>query len=154
MGLVGHALAGERPSPPASDAERTPSSSRALTSPRPVGRRVGRTQPVAILRIARFWPSLHRSAGAAAVAVGTPSEGLDAFGSEGPAAADARPRPAAVASRTTTLRSHRWRGAAKWVAVMVLTAGATAAGFLEYQRRSPAARRHRLASRRDGTCRD
>jgi hypothetical protein len=92
---------------------------------------------VAILRIARFWPSLHRSAGAAAVAVGTPSEGLDAFGSEGASAADGRPRPAAVASRRTTLRSHWWLGAAKWVAVMVLTAGATAAGFLEYQRRVP-----------------
>jgi hypothetical protein len=137
MGLVGHALAGERPSPRASDAARAPSSSRALTSPRPVGRRVGRKQPVAILRIARFWPSLHRSAGAAAVAVGTPSEGLDAFGSEGPSAVDARPRPAPVASRTTTLRSRdqRWRSAAKWIVVMVLTAGATAAGFLEYQRR-------------------
>ena len=120
MGLVGHALAGERPSTPAPDAERT-SSSRALTSPPPVGRRVGRTPPVAILRIARFWPSLHRSAGAAAVSVGTPAEGLEAFGSEGPSATDARPRP--VASRTATLRSrdHRWRNAAKWIVVMILT---------------------------------
>ena len=64
MGLVGHALAGEHFSPPASDAERSSSSSRALTSPRPDGRRDGRTQPVAILRIARFWPSLQRPAGA------------------------------------------------------------------------------------------
>ena len=48
-------------------------------------------------------------------------------------------RVAAVASRTATsgYARHRWRNAAKWVAVMVLTAGATAAGFLEYQRRIP-----------------
>ena len=91
---------------------------------------------MAILRIARFWPSSHRSEAAAAVAVGTPTEGLDAFGSEVRSVADARPR-LAPASRTTTVRSrdHRWRNAAKWVVVMVLTAGATAAGFIEYQRK-------------------
>jgi hypothetical protein len=98
---------------------------------------------VAILRIARFWPSLQRSPGAAAVAAATHAgapegpEGLDAFGSEAPFAAEARPRPAPVAQRSAVspARHHRLRVAGTWVAVVLLTAGATAAGFIEYQRR-------------------
>ena len=137
MGLVGHALAGERLSSPASDAERRSSSSRALTSSRPVGRRDRSTQPVAILRIARFWPSLHDRR-ARRLCRGTPSDGLDAFGSEGPVCSRRPSASAAVASRWPRLGVASWRvrrevdqpcGPAR--------RGATAAGFLEYQRRVP-----------------
>src|SRR6478609_2862661 len=109
MGLVGHALAGERLSPPASDAERTSTSSRALTSPRVDGRRVGRTRPVAILRIARFWPSLQRVAEPATAAVATPLEGLEAFGSEVESASDSRLRPVAPKPALTTPPSAVFR---------------------------------------------
>ncbi len=91
---------------------------------------------MSLLRIARLWPSPQRS-GAAAVAAGAADtrDGLDAFGSE----SDPVPAPlAAVPHETARVASPSLGTAAativKWVAVVLLSAGAAAVGLLEYQR--------------------
>jgi hypothetical protein len=95
---------------------------------------------VAILRIARFWPSLQRVAEPTAAAVAAPLEGLEAFGSEGESASDARLRPVALRPARSIPPAPSFRQqllvAAKWTGVVLMTAGLTAAGLIEYQRRA------------------
>lgn len=94
---------------------------------------------MAILKIARFWPALQRSS-TAAVAAGvahSAGEGLDAFGSESAPAPDAHSGEGLRRSGSTsvTIAAARLRTITKWVAVILLSAAAAAAGVLEYQRR-------------------
>jgi PEGA domain len=97
---------------------------------------------VAILKIPRLWPAMPVGRMPATASVrnvrSTAAEGLDAFGSEtDPAHA---PAPAvAAAPRVPAARkapSLTWvPGAAKWTAVVLLSAAVALAGMFEYQRR-------------------
>jgi len=96
---------------------------------------------VAILRIARFWPSLQRVAEPATAAVAAPADGLEAFGSELESVADSRLRPVAHRPAPSTpvpapSFTRHLLTVGKWAAVVLITAGLTAAGFIEYQRRA------------------
>jgi hypothetical protein len=139
MGLVGQALTGESPSPPASNIECTSSSSLELVQPRPATRRDRSTRPVATLKIARFWAALQRS-GAVTAAAAAPqggADGLDAFGSEKGPLIEARLRPLSVktvkgipfAINQTALL------VGKWAAVVLLSAATAIFGVILYQRR-------------------
>lgn len=146
MRLVGHARAGVpgRPVPPASvlsDSKQTVKAPRAVAGPQ------RRDPPVAILRIARFWPSLQRGSAAAAVRTRPADEGLDAFGSESRPPAPvkpvlaAAPPPAPGAPKAPRTPRRAVPAAAKWAAVVALSAGAAAAAVMGYQRwgaRTPA----------------
>src|SRR4051812_28938905 len=115
-------------------------------------RPVRRKRPVAILKIPRLWPAMPVGRmPAAATARTLPSdaaEGLDAFGSESeppsrpavtavpaaaaPPAAAAQP---AAAIEPKALTPTWLPSAAKWTAVVVLSAAAALASMFEYQRR-------------------
>src|SRR5688572_4528053 len=139
MGLVRDTLA-RKPVAPAPDVERTPRL--ALVRPR----RTRRHGIVAILKIPKLWPGvqLGRST-AAASAIEIPAstaDGLDAFGSETaptaaipPVPAPAKPRPNDFAAAPGVHPAV----VAKWLAVILLTAGVAVAGVIGYQRRFPPA---------------
>ena len=101
---------------------------------------------MAILKIPKLWPGvqLGRST-AAASAIDIPAsttDGLDAFGSETtpfaaapPVAGPAKPRPDVFAAAPGVHPAV----VAKWLAVILLTAGVAVAGVIGYQRRFPPA---------------
>ena len=124
-------------SPSAPDAQRDSSSALKLVQPRP-DRRDRRIRPVAILKIARFWPSLQRSdtAGLRAAGVQRRADDLDAFDSESVPADAAFPQPVSAPSKPEgTAIGPGAVLAAKWIAVVLLTGGVLAAAVIEYQRR-------------------
>lgn len=96
---------------------------------------------VTILKVPRFWPALQVShASTVAQAAAAPAEapdGLDAFGSEtepapGPKVRIAPPPP----SRTPPVKMPAWLPtAAKWIAVVLVTAAVAVAGVFLYQKR-------------------
>ena len=137
MRLVGPALKDERLSSAAPGAERASSSSGlALLSSPPGEERDRSTRPVAILRIARFWPSGHRATPITNPAAGL--DGLEAFGSEFPVSTDTRQAastPGSSSLAATSALPKRAVVAGKWIAVALLGASLTAAAFLVYQRR-------------------
>jgi PEGA domain len=94
---------------------------------------------VAILRIARLWPSTQRTASMAAhaAAAADRSDALDAFGSETSPAPENRPKPAPAPppKRLPSQLPPRVVMAAKWAGVVVLTAAVAIFGVIEYQRR-------------------
>ena len=108
-------------------------------------------EPVAIIRIPRLWPGAARAAAAStapAVVLTDPlTEGLEAFGSEAPPQGPTLAHgptlgPDSVPSAVPRTRdpdvSSDWRSvraAAKWVAVILFSAGTAAVGAWEYQRR-------------------
>lgn len=103
-------------------------------------RRVRRNRPVAILKIPRFWPAMQfgRASATGADAIGVPPaapvESLDAFGSEVDPVADPHAvwTPAPVRAHSAAM----WAPvAAKWLAVILLSAGVAVAGVFGYQRR-------------------
>lgn len=135
MGLGRDALARQPLSPGAPECEPTPRL--ALVKPR----RARRNRTVAILRIPRFWPGILgivRGARVVSDPVGAaaagPSDGLDAFGSE------VEPKPhVSPAVGPATWGGHpaavRATVVAKWLAVILLSAGVAVAGVFGYQRR-------------------
>ncbi len=137
MRLVGPALKDERLSSAAPGAERASSSSGlALLSSPPGEERDRSTRPVAILRIARFWPSGHRATPITNPAAGL--DGLEAFGSEFPVSTDTRQAastPGSSSLAATSALPKQAVVAGKWIAVALLGASLTAAAFLVYQRR-------------------
>jgi hypothetical protein len=95
---------------------------------------------VAILKLPRFWPAMPVGRMPATANVrnlrSAPAEGLEAFGSE----AEPAPRPAAPAVAVPAYAqkplSLTWLpAAAKWTAVVLLSAAVAIAGMFEYQRR-------------------
>ena len=134
MGLGRDALARQPFSHAAPELEATPRLE--LIQPRPVRR----NRPVAILKIPRFWSAMSfgrasaTAAGAIGVSPAAPAEGLDAFGSEVDPVAD----PHAVVTSATAPKASAsvWAPvAAKWLAVILLSAGVAVAGVFGYQRR-------------------
>jgi len=117
----------------APDVEPTPGL--ALVPPR----RTRRNRTVAILKIPRLWPATQLSratatANAVDVATVAAGDGLDAFGSEvgpkveiRPAVQPAKPKAGALALEATVV--------AKWLVVVLLSAGVAVAGLIGYQRR-------------------
>ncbi len=112
-----------------------------VTTPHPgkvQPRPLRRNRPVAILKLSRFWPSMPVGRIPATATVrnirSTAPEGLDAFGSETdptPAPRVTVPAPARPKAPALT-----WLpAAAKWTAVILVSAAAAAAGMFEYQRR-------------------
>ena len=132
MGLGRDALARQPFSRAAPDFEATPHLE--LVEPR----LVRRNRPVAILKIPRFWPVLQASRASTpagnAIGVGpvSASEGLDAFGSEAePDSGDRGLEPAPARDEFT----GDWApGAAKWLVVVLLSAGVAVALMNLYQR--------------------
>ncbi len=95
---------------------------------------------MAILRIARLWPSSQQSGKVtvhAAAAAAHRTDGLDAFGSESAPALDAAPKPPkSPSSKSSGNALPAWVGnAGKWAAVVVLTAVTAVAGVIGYQHR-------------------
>jgi hypothetical protein len=138
MGLARDTIARKPFAPAAPDVERTPHL--ALVRPRPT-RRNG---IVAILKIPKLWPAvqLGRATGGAGVIEATaarPADGLDAFGSETAPKAEipptlvepAKPKSVAASPGVQTMV------VAKWLAVILLSAGVAVAGLIGYQRRFP-----------------
>lgn len=94
----------------------------------------GKSKPVAIIRIARFWPATRRASAAATVAA-PEADGLDAFGSEDPAASPAPARPVLVVTPLPRQEPGRPRaGLLTWLLVVLATAVVTAGGTWAYQR--------------------
>ena len=127
-----------------------PTASLELVAPR---RRVRRNRTVTILKIPRLWPALQvgrlspASPALASTATAPASaDGLDAFGSESdpvPTVPKVRvaPPPPPASSRRRPLTMPKWLpSAAKWAAVIVLTAATAIGGVFLYQKRfAPAA---------------
>jgi len=95
---------------------------------------------VTILKIPRFWSAMQfgrvsaTPAGPIGVSPAAPAEGLDAFGSEVDPVAD--PHAVVTPAPVRTQSVARWApAAAKWLAVILLSAGVGVAGVFGYQRR-------------------
>ena len=138
MGLARDAIARKPFAPAAPDLEQTPHL--ALVRPRPT-RRNG---IVAILKIPKLWPAvqLGRATGAASVMEATaasPADGLDAFGSETAPKVEIAPVLVEPAKRKSGVASPEVQAAvvAKWLVVILLSAGVAVAGLIGYQRRFP-----------------
>src|SRR4051812_9880765 len=132
MAVSGGALARQPVSPAASQREPTPCLE--LVQLRPVRRK----RPVAILKIPRLWPSMpvgRLPAASARTLRSAEAEGLDAFGSESePAQPTVAASPAVEGERKVP--TLMWLpSAAKWTAVVLLSAAAALASMFEYQRR-------------------
>jgi len=134
MGLGRDGLAPQPFSPAAPEFEATPRLE--LVQPRPVRR----NRPVAILKIPRFWSAIQFGrvsatvAGAIGVSPAAPAEGLDAFGSEVDPVAD--PHAVVTPAPVRAYSAPKWAPvAAKWLAVILLSAGVAVAGVVGYQRR-------------------
>ena len=133
MGFGGDALVRQPISSVAPEFEPAPPLE--LVAPRPVRRK----RPVAILKIPRVWPAMPfgRVSTAGDVREPRPSvggDGLDAFGSE----TDPAPRPQVVKPSPVPRKPMNltWApAAAKWSAVILLSAAVAVAGMFEYQRR-------------------
>jgi hypothetical protein len=134
MAPSGDALARDPVSPAPSQRESMPRLE--LLQLRPVRRK----RPVAILKIPRLWPAMPAGRMPAAATARTlrssDAEGLDVFGSE------AEPTPQVVVVPPPKVAGERktptftWLpAAAKWTAVVVLSAAAALASMFEYQRR-------------------
>jgi len=102
-------------------------------------------QPVAIIRIARFWPGADRAvAQAPAVVHADPvNDSLDSFGSEAVVVPIHRPVPVPppVLAEKTVAVARDWTkaiAALKWAGVAVLSASTALAGAWAYQRRTAA----------------
>lgn len=101
---------------------------------------VRRKRPVAILKIPRLWPAMpvgRMSAAATARPLrAAEAEGLDAFGSEAePALQPVAAAPAPVAAERNAPTLTWLPTAAKWTAVVVVSAAIALASMFEYQRR-------------------
>lgn len=134
MGLGRDALVRQPFSPAAPAFEATPRLE--LVEPR----RVRRNRPVAILKIPRFWPPMQvgraspKAADAIGVAPVAASEGLAAFGSEVDPVAD--PHTVVTPAPPHDDSAADWApDAAKWLAVILLSAGVAVAAMFGYQRR-------------------
>jgi hypothetical protein len=96
---------------------------------------------VAILKVSRFWssPQLARAAAPAADVLVVPasaSEGLDAFRSESDPVEFLQPAPVPAKTAPTPAVQIRWlKPAAKWAAVVAISAGLGASALFGYQRR-------------------
>ena len=133
MGFAREATGREPFAPAAPDGEPPPSLE--LVPPR----RTRRNRTVAILKIPRLWPATQlgratATANAVDVATVAAADGLDAFGSEveprveiRPAVEPAKPKAGAPAVEATVV--------AKWLVVVLLSAGVAVAGLIGYQRR-------------------
>jgi hypothetical protein len=123
---------------PAPDVERTPRL--ALVPPR----RTRRNGIVAILKIPKLWPAAQlgratAAAGAMEVTAARPADGLDAFGSEAAPKAGlpqtlVEPAKPKVVAPFPEVQSAV---VAKWLVVILLSAGVAVAGLIGYQRRFP-----------------
>ena len=133
MALSGDARARQSVSPEPPQRESMPRLE--LVQLRPVRRK----RPVAILKIPRIWPAMPVGRMPAATARplrSTEAEGLDAFGSEAEPALQpvAAPLPPVAGERKAPTLT--WLPtAAKWTAVVLVSAAIALASMFEYQRR-------------------
>jgi hypothetical protein len=96
---------------------------------------------VAILKIPRLWPAIQLGRAATVNAANVPAvaseDGLDAFGSEVEPKAQVRPAAVQPAKPKTFVPAVEAAVVAKWLLVILMSAGVAVAGLIGYQRRFP-----------------
>jgi len=95
---------------------------------------------VTILKVSRFWPALQAAqvasvAEAVSAPAQAPADGLDAFGSEAEPAPKVRIAPPPPSPKPPMKMPSWLPAAAKWFAVVVVTASVAVAGVFLYQKR-------------------